>query len=264
MLATDEMVTEAILDVRAALGREPADLLLRNCLLVNVCSEEIHRATLAVRGGRIVAIREDYSGTAVKEVDCSDFYAMPGGIEPYFDQCGSRPSAEALIARGVTSIAAGPGTDSSGLSGAGIRCLEIGAVALPIQPSRICSNCDEALEFLRQGTTVVLDCGPNLQAWRHTFAELQSRRIDSGRFLIRNFAGGFEIGKGPLQEAIAAGFPPARAQQMTTFNAAIHFALDHEIGSLTPGRHADIVLARQPCGRPEMVVLNGRLNILPA
>jgi hypothetical protein len=110
----------------------------------------------------------------------------------------------------------------------------------------------------------VLDCGPDLATWRQTFAELQSRRIDSGRFLIRNFAGGFEPGKGPLQEAIAAGIPPARAQQMTTFNAAIHFAFDHEIGSLTPGRHADIVLARQPCGQPEMVVQNGRLNILTA
>jgi hypothetical protein len=117
MLATDAMVTEAILDVRAALGREPADLVLRNCQLVNVCSEEIHRATLAVRGGRIVAIREDYSGTAVKEIDCSDFHAMPGGIEPWFDPGESRPSAQKLISRGITSVAAMPGVNLGDLAG---------------------------------------------------------------------------------------------------------------------------------------------------
>lgn len=264
MLASDETVTEAILDVRAALGREPADLVLRNCQLVNVCSEEIHRATVAIRGTRIVAIRETYDGTAARDVDCCGFYAMPGAIESYFAPGGARPSAETLIAHGVTSVVAAPEFDLGVLKNAGMRCFETGSTALPIQPSRICSNSDEALEQLRQGTTVVLDCGPNPADWRQTFVDLRLRRIDSSRFLARNFADGFVAGEGPLQEAIASGLAPARAQQMTTFNAAIHFALDHEVGSVTPGRHADIVLAREPCGKPEMVVLNGRLLTIPA
>lgn len=264
MLASDETVTEAILDVRAALGREPADLVLRNCQLVNVCSEEVHRATLAIRGTRIVAIREAYDGTAVKEVDCSELYAVPGAIESYFEPGSGKPSAEALIAHGVTSVVAGPEVDLGTLENAGIRCFKIGATALPIQPSGICSNSDEALDHLRQGTTVVLDCGPELASWRQSLVDLRLRRIDSSRFLARNFAEGFAVGKGPVQEAIATGLAPVRAQQMVTFNAAIHFALDHEIGSVTPGRYADIVLSREPCGKPEMVVLNGRLLVIPA
>lgn len=265
MLATDEMVAEAMLDVSAALGKAPADLVLRDCHLVNVCSEEIHRATIAIRGSRIVAIRHDYTGPALEERDCSGLYAMPGVIEPYFDPSDARSSAETLLLHGVTSVVAARGADLGRLASAGIRCLEIGADALPIQPAKICSNSDEALEWLRQGTTIVLDCGSDPVAWQQTFAELKFRNIDHGRFLLRHVAGKtFMPGEGPLGAAVAAGIAPARALQMATFNPAIHFALDHEVGSISPGRFADIVLARQPCGVPELAVLNGGLVSLPS
>ena len=49
--------SEGLVDsVSTALGREPASLLLRNCRLVNVYSEEIYSTDIAIRGNRIAAI----------------------------------------------------------------------------------------------------------------------------------------------------------------------------------------------------------------
>lgn len=256
MLATDQSVSEAILDVRAALGTAPADLVLHGCRLVNVCSEEIHGATIAIRGSRIVAIREEYSGSARQQIDCSGLYALPGSIEPYFERGDT--TAESLLARGVTSVVHGAATDVAGFAAAGLRCLDIGGAALPIQKHQICASADQALFELRQGTTVVLDCGDDLAAWRTLFDELRSRDIDSSRFLVRG--SGRDLGGSLTDAALAAGFAPANALQMTTFNAAIHFALDHEIGSVTPGRRADIVLVREPGAAPEHLILNGQLG----
>jgi adenine deaminase len=46
-----------------------------------------------------------------------------------------------------------------------------------------------------------------------------------------------------VNRAIELGVPPVTAIQMATINAAKHFRLDHLVGSLAPGRWADIVLA---------------------
>lgn len=42
--------------------------------------------------------------------------------------------------------------------------------------------------------------------------------------------------------AIACGCPPVIALQMATINPATHFGLEREIGSLAPGRRADVIL----------------------
>ncbi len=45
-----------------------------------------------------------------------------------------------------------------------------------------------------------------------------------------------------VRRAIALGVPPVEAIKMATLNAARHFRLEDEIGSITPGRKADILL----------------------
>lgn len=45
-----------------------------------------------------------------------------------------------------------------------------------------------------------------------------------------------------VNRAIELGLPPIQAIQMASLNAALHFRLDHQIGSLTPGRWADVLL----------------------
>jgi adenine deaminase len=45
-----------------------------------------------------------------------------------------------------------------------------------------------------------------------------------------------------VRKAISMGLDPVKAIQMATINAASHFRIDHLLGSLTPGRKADIIL----------------------
>jgi len=45
-----------------------------------------------------------------------------------------------------------------------------------------------------------------------------------------------------VNRAIALGVPPVIAIQMATINAAKHFRIEHLVGSITPGRWADIIL----------------------
>jgi adenine deaminase len=46
-----------------------------------------------------------------------------------------------------------------------------------------------------------------------------------------------------VNRAIHLGISPMNAIQMATLNAAAHFRIDHLVGSLSPGRWADIILA---------------------
>jgi len=46
-----------------------------------------------------------------------------------------------------------------------------------------------------------------------------------------------------VNRAIELGLPPIHAIQMATLNAAKHFRIDHLVGSISPGRWADIILA---------------------
>ncbi|HEX9012842.1 MAG TPA: adenine deaminase [Anaerolineaceae bacterium] len=45
-----------------------------------------------------------------------------------------------------------------------------------------------------------------------------------------------------VQKAVGLGYSPIEAVQMASLNTAIHFRLDHILGSLTPNRWADVLL----------------------
>lgn len=63
-----------------------------------------------------------------------------------------------------------------------------------------------------------------------------------------------------VRHAIACGVDPVVALQMATLNTATHFGLEREIGSLTPGRRADLVLTSDLAALPiESVIARGVL-----
>ena len=64
--------------IRAARGEEPADLLVRNCMLVNVLSGEIHPANVAVKDGVVIGCG-DYAAREV--VEAQGRYLCPGLVE---------------------------------------------------------------------------------------------------------------------------------------------------------------------------------------
>ena len=71
-----------------------------------------------------------------------------------------------------------------------------------------------------------------------------------------------------VRKAISLGLDSIKAIQMATINAAVHFRVEHRLGSLAPGRWADIILARDLHDlraesvffKGELVAENGRLS----
>jgi adenine deaminase len=63
-----------------------------------------------------------------------------------------------------------------------------------------------------------------------------------------------------LKTLLRLGVPPELAYQMVTLNVAEHFRLDHLIGSLSPGKIADIVIIpSRETYSPQFVMCEGRL-----
>lgn len=63
-----------------------------------------------------------------------------------------------------------------------------------------------------------------------------------------------------VRHAIACGCDPLVALQMATINTATHFGLEREIGSVTPGRRADIILSSDLSDLPiETVIARGQI-----
>ncbi|KAN0102108.1 adenine deaminase [Hyaloscypha variabilis] len=61
-----------------------------------------------------------------------------------------------------------------------------------------------------------------------------------------------------VREAIALGAPAVKAYRMATLNPALYYRIDHLVGSISPGRLADILIIDQlEEVRPEIVIVNG-------
>ena len=61
-----------------------------------------------------------------------------------------------------------------------------------------------------------------------------------------------------VRHAISHGVPPITAIQMATLNTASHFGLERELGSITPGRRADLILSSDLSALPiETVIARG-------
>jgi len=63
-----------------------------------------------------------------------------------------------------------------------------------------------------------------------------------------------------VRHAIAQGLKPITAIQMATLNTAEHFGVEKDIGSITPGRYADIILSSDLSSLPiDMVIAAGEV-----
>jgi len=63
-----------------------------------------------------------------------------------------------------------------------------------------------------------------------------------------------------LKRALRIGVPPGIAYQMVTLNVAEHFRIDHLVGSLSPGKMADLVVIPSPENySPQLVMCEGKI-----
>lgn len=95
--------------IDTAVGRIPADVVIKNCKVVNVFSGEIVEGNIAISGGQIAGIGE-YEGKEV--IDAEGRYAAPGFIDSHIHIESSYVSPEELgrllVPHGGTTIMADP------------------------------------------------------------------------------------------------------------------------------------------------------------
>ena len=88
---------------RVTLGKEPADLVLKGAKVIDVFTNEMHTADLAIKDGIIAGIGTYYEGR--EEIDMSGKYIMPGFIDSHLHLESTMVTPNELV-----TIAAGCGT----------------------------------------------------------------------------------------------------------------------------------------------------------
>jgi adenine deaminase len=119
---------------------------------------------------------------------------------------------------------------------------------------------------VRQGMRAMLRLG---SAWYDVAAQIKAVTelgLDSRNFLLctDDSHSGTLVHDGHMnrvvRHAIAQGLKPITAIQMATINTAQHFGLERELGSITPGRRADLILTSDLAALPvEIVIARGRV-----
>ena len=124
---------------------------------------------------------------------------------------------------------------------------------------------DEILERLRLGYWVMIREGAirkELSAIKDIFhKDMDFRRlilstdgVDPEGFITEGYL------DASVKSALKLGISPEIVYQMVTLNVAEHFRLDHLIGSLSPGKMADIVFIPSPNDfSPQLVMCGGRV-----
>jgi adenine deaminase len=125
---------------------------------------------------------------------------------------------------------------------------------------------EDAVARVRQGMRVMLRLG---SAWYDVAAQVKAVTelgLDSRSFILctDDCHSGTLVRDGHMdrvvRHAIACGLKPITAIQMATLNTAEHFGLERELGSITPGRRADLLLTSDLPSLPvEMVIARGEV-----
>ncbi|MDE2445903.1 MAG: adenine deaminase [Alphaproteobacteria bacterium] len=124
----------------------------------------------------------------------------------------------------------------------------------------------DAIARVRQGMRAMLRLG---SAWYDVATQIKAvteSKLDSRNFILctDDSHSGTLVNDGHmnrvLRHAISQGLAPITAIQMATLNTATHFGLERELGSITPGRRADLVLTSDLATLPiELVMAHGKV-----
>ena len=110
--------------IRVARGLERADLVIKNAEVVNVLTEEIYKADIAICEGLIAGVGS-YSG--IEEIDAKGLYAVPGLIDAHthieMSMLTLSEFARVVVPRGTTAVVADPHEIANVLGKEGIKLL---------------------------------------------------------------------------------------------------------------------------------------------
>jgi adenine deaminase len=125
---------------------------------------------------------------------------------------------------------------------------------------------EDAVARVRQGMKAMLRLG---SAWHDVASQVKAITelgLDSRNFILctDDSHSGTLVHEGHMdrvvRHAIAQGLMPITAIQMATLNTALHFGVERDLGSITPGRLADIVITSSLVSLPiETVIASGQI-----
>ncbi|MHC1623789.1 MAG: adenine deaminase [Candidatus Methanospirareceae archaeon] len=134
------MNTKNLVDI--AVGKQKADLVLKNANLVNVCTGEIYEIDIAIACGLIVGLGH-YEGRG--EIDAKDNYAVPGLVDGHthieMSMLSVNEFAKAVVPRGTTAVVADPHEIANVLGVAGIKALLAEARTTPLKVFCMAPSC---------------------------------------------------------------------------------------------------------------------------
>ncbi|MCA0453314.1 MAG: adenine deaminase [Chloroflexi bacterium] len=143
----------------AARGDAPADVALRNAMLVNVWSGEIYATDIIVHEGRIIALGSGY--TAKTEIDIGGRYVCPGFIDAHVhiesSLCTPPEFARAVVPHGVTSVVTDPHEIANVLGIQGIEFMLERAKDGPLNVFVNAPSCVPATEMETSGARLEAD-----------------------------------------------------------------------------------------------------------
>ena len=126
------------------------------------------------------------------------------------------------------------------------------------------TRAEDAIARVRQGMKAMLRLG---SAWYDVALQVKAiteHGLDSRNFILctDDCHSGTLVNEGHMnrvvRHAIAQGLKPITAIQMATLNTAEHFGMARELGSITPGRRADLILTSDLISLPvELVMAQG-------
>ncbi len=145
-------------NIMAARGEIKADLLLKNCRIVNTLSGEIEKNNIAIKGNKIIGIG-DYQ--AEKVVDIKNNYVSPGFIDSHLHIESSMVTlgelAKVIIPQGTTSIVADPHEIANVLGLAGITYILESSKNLPLNTFIMLPSCVPATNMETSGAELTAD-----------------------------------------------------------------------------------------------------------
>ncbi len=138
--------------VRAAMGQEKADLVLKNATYVNVFSNELCQGDIAVVGGLVIGMG-DYSG--MEEVDVSGKIVVPGFIDAHIHLESSLVSpasfARAVVPHGTTTVITDPHEIANVCGVGGIDYMMAASEGLPVDVHFMLPSCVPSMDFEETG-----------------------------------------------------------------------------------------------------------------
>src|SRR5574344_1586061 len=145
------MTQERIINI--ARGLEKADLVIKNATILNVLSEEIHKADVAIAEGIIAGIGDNYHG--LKEIDIHGAYLSPAFMDGHVHIESSMllPSefAKAVVPAGTTTVIIDPHEISNVFGLHGISFMREAVQDLPMDVYTMLPSCVPATPFETSG-----------------------------------------------------------------------------------------------------------------